>query len=65
MAGHTLVHIIAAFILLISVKFLGYLLGFSFLIAILCLEVGVAFLQAYVLSVLVCIYLNDIIKLSH
>jgi len=62
MAGHTLVHIIAAFVLLISIKLVGFFLGFSFLFAILLLELGVAFLQAYVFCVLVCIYLNDSLK---
>lgn len=62
MAGHTLVHIIASFALLISVKIFGFFLGFSFLFAILLLEVGVAFLQAYVFCVLVGIYLNDALK---
>ena len=65
MAGHTLVHIIATFILLICVKLFGYILGFSFLILILSLELGVVFLQAYVFTVLTCIYLNDAINLHH
>jgi F-type H+-transporting ATPase subunit a len=65
MAGHTLVHIIASFILLISIKFFFILVGFSFLFAILLLEVGVAFLQAYVFSVLVCIYLKDALVGGH
>jgi len=62
MAGHTLVHIIASFVLLISIKVLGLVLGFSFLFAILSLELGVAFLQAYVFTVLICIYLADALK---
>jgi len=61
MAGHTLVHIIGSFVFLIGIKILGALLGVTFLFAILGLELGVAFLQAYVFSVLVCIYLNDAI----
>jgi len=59
MAGHTLVHIIAAFVLLISVKIIGFLFGFSFLCMILLLELGVAFLQAYVFTVLISIYICD------
>lgn len=63
MAGHTLVYLIASFLLNITkMKFWFFFLSFFFLIAILFLELGVAFLQAYVLSVLVCIYLNDAIK---
>lgn len=65
MAGHTLVHIIATFILLICVKLFGYILGFSFLSMILALELGVVFLQAYVFSVLICIYINDALKPAH
>jgi len=62
MAGHTLVHIIGSFVFLIGIKILGAVLGITFLFAILGLELGVAFLQAYVFSVLVCIYLSDAIK---
>jgi len=65
MAGHTLVHIVASFVLLISIKLIGFVLGFFFLFAILLLELGVAFLQAYVFCVLVSIYLNDAIKGGH
>jgi len=65
MAGHTLVHIIASFVLLISIKIFGFILGFSCLFAILMLELGVAFLQAYVFSVLICIYLNDTLYMNH
>jgi len=65
MAGHTLVHIIASFILLISIKIFFSFIGFAFLFAILLLEVGVAFLQAYVFSVLVCIYLKDALVGGH
>ncbi len=62
MAGHTLVHIIGSFVFLIGIKALGALLGVTFLFAILGLELGVAFLQAYVFSVLLCIYLNDAVQ---
>lgn len=64
MAGHTLVFIISSFVtnMIVNVKFGFFLLGFSILLAVLFLELGVAFLQAYVFTVLVCIYLNDAIK---
>ena len=63
MAGHTLVFIISSFVLNITqIKFWFFFLGFGLLFAVLFLELGVAFLQAYVFSVLVCIYLNDSIK---
>jgi ATP synthase subunit 6 len=65
LAGHTLVHIIVSFILKI-IK-LDLLLSLFFLIPlflILILEFGVAFLQAYVFTVLVCIYLSDTEKVG-
>lgn len=66
MAGHTLVFIISSFILVLgNLKFLFFLL-FIVLFAILLLEFGVAFLQAYVFTILLCIYLNDSLrKVSH
>jgi len=66
MAGHTLVHIISAFILQITaMEFWFITLGFVFISAVLMLEFGVAFLQAYVFTVLVCIYINDSFNPSH
>jgi F-type H+-transporting ATPase subunit a len=65
LAGHTLVHIIVSFIL--KVVKIDLLLSVLFLIPlflILILEFGVAFLQAYVFSVLVCIYLSDTEKVG-
>jgi F-type H+-transporting ATPase subunit a len=63
MAGHTLLFICAGFVMKLS-KFkvwLALLFG-CLLFLILALELGVAFLQAYVFTVLVCIYLNDSLK---
>lgn len=63
LAGHTLVHIIVTFIL--KIMKLEFLLSFIILIPlflILTLEFGVAFLQAYVFTVLICIYLSDSLK---
>jgi len=63
MAGHTLVFIISSFVLKISMMKIGfYLIGFICLSAVLALELGVAFLQAYVFCILTCIYLNDALK---
>jgi len=65
LAGHTLVHIIVSFIL--KVIKLELLLSFLLLIPlflILILEFGVAFLQAYVFTVLICIYLADTEKVG-
>jgi len=63
MAVHTLVYIISSF--LIKMTFLKFVFLFVFiglLLAILLLEIGVAFLQAYVFTILVCIYLSDSLK---
>ena len=67
MAGHTLFKIVSGFTFvimnysifcyLIALMPMGILFAFTFL------EVGVAILQAYVFTVLVCIYLNDSIYL--
>ncbi len=63
MAGHTLVFIVSTFVINITkLKWWFFFLGLNFIVLILFLELGVAFLQAYVFSVLVCIYLNDAIK---
>jgi len=66
LAGHTLVHIIVTFILNLTKT--DIILSILFLIPlflILILEFGVALLQAYVFTVLVCIYLSDTEKLGH
>lgn len=67
MSGHTLLKILAGF----SWSILNsgdFLLIFSFLptlviIAVSFLEVAIAFLQAYVFVILLCIYINDILHL--
>jgi F-type H+-transporting ATPase subunit a len=61
LAGHTLVAIIALFILnVIVINIIFGSLGFISLLAVLFLEIGVSFLQAYVITILTCIYLNDV-----
>jgi F-type H+-transporting ATPase subunit a len=67
MAGHTLVKILAGFSW--SMLSVGGILAvastipFLIVFALIFLEIGVACLQAYVFSILVCIYLNDAIHL--
>lgn len=60
LAGHTLLHILAGFgmSLLKINSFLAILMGLP-IIAICVLEFGIAFLQAYVFVVLLCIYLKE------
>lgn len=66
LAGHTLVHIIVSFILnLTKIDIFLSILFIIPLFLILILEFGVALLQAYVFTVLVCIYLSDTEKLVH
>lgn len=66
MAGHTLLAILANFTFLISKKnIIISLLPFFLIVAIVGLEAMIAILQAYVFTVLICIYLNDSIKGSH
>ncbi len=62
MAGHILVYIVSSFVLYMgSLKFWFFFFSVV-LFAILVLELGVAFVQAYVFTVLFCIYLNDSLK---
>jgi ATP synthase subunit 6 len=66
MSGHTLLAILANFAFVISQKnIIISLLPFLLIVAIVGLEVMIAGLQAYVFTVLVCIYLNDSIKGAH
>ena len=57
MAGHTLVFIISSFLLKLSFTLLFLLT--SLLLLVFVLELGVAFLQAYVFTILFTIYLRD------
>ncbi len=66
MAGHTLLAILANFTFLISKKsVIITIIPFVLIVAIVGLEAMIAALQAYVFTVLVCIYLNDSIHGSH
>ena len=63
MAGHTMLKVFAGFVIA-----LGFLLGWAplaFVVALTGLEIGIALLQAYVFTVLTCLYLNDAIHLHH
>ena len=63
MAGHTMLKVFAGFVIA-----LGPLLGWAplaFVVALSGLEIGIAVLQAYVFTVLTCLYLNDAIHLHH
>lgn len=68
MAGHTLLKVILGFswsLLLIDglFYFILHLIPLCLLIVLMGLELGVALIQAYVFTILTCIYLNDSINL--
>lgn len=67
MAGHTLLKVIAGFAWSLSgttgILFLLHYIPMLILIPLFGLELGVALIQAFVFSILTCIYLNDAIDL--
>jgi len=63
MAGHTMLKVFGGFV--ISLGLLGGWLPLSFAVALIGLEILIAFLQAYVFAILTCIYLNDALNLHH
>lgn len=67
MAGHTLLKVIAGFAAVLMTKtgilFLLHYVPLLILIPLFGLELGVALIQAFVASILICIYLNDAISL--
>src|ERR1700741_696289 len=69
LAGHIALAVFAGFIpMLAGIGIAGYfgaVLPLSMVIALYALEILVAFLQAYVFTILTCIYLNDAIHPGH
>jgi len=67
MAGHTLLKVIAGFAWSMMASggllFVAHLVPLAVLILLVGLELGVAMIQAYVFTILTCIYLNDAINL--
>jgi len=63
MAGHTMLKVFGGFV--ISLGIIGGWLPLSFTVALIGLEILIAFLQAYVFAILTCIYLNDALNLHH
>ena len=63
LAGHTMLKVFGGFVVM-----LGILAGWAplaFIVALTGLELIIAFLQAYVFTILTCLYLNDAVHLSH
>ncbi len=69
MAGHILLKVLAGFSVgMVSMGFTGYVLGILpmlFNVILIGFELLIAFLQAFVFTVLSCIYLKDTVELSH
>lgn len=70
LAGHIALQVFAGFIVLLggalgAIGWIGGVLPFFMIVALLALELLVAFLQAYVFAILTCIYLNDAIHPGH
>jgi F-type H+-transporting ATPase subunit a len=60
LAGHTMLKVLGGFVVLMGV---GGILPLTILVGITALEFLIAFLQAYVFTILACIYLNDALHL--
>ena len=60
LAGHTLLKVFAGFVLPLG---LAGILPFAFIVALIGLEILIAFLQAYVFAILTCLYINDALHL--
>ncbi len=58
--GHVLLKVIAGFIALMGV---AGIVPFAFLIPLTALEIGIAVLQAYIFTILSCVYLHDALHL--
>jgi len=67
MAGHTLLHILSSFVLkFIAMKnYIISIFPLILVVLIVILELGIAFLQAYVFVILLCIYMNDAFHPGH
>ncbi len=61
LAGHTLLKVFAGFV--VSLGIIGGWLPFAFIVALTGLEILIAFLQAYVFTILTCLYINDALHL--
>lgn len=63
MAGHTMLKVFGGFV--VALGFIGGWAPLAFIVALTGLEIGIAFLQAYVFTILTCIYLNDAMHPGH
>jgi F-type H+-transporting ATPase subunit a len=69
LAGHVTLKVFASFVTMLgalgAIGKVGALLPLGLTVALTALELMVAFLQAYVFTILTCIYLNDAIHPGH
>jgi F-type H+-transporting ATPase subunit a len=62
-AGHTMLKVFAGFVVALGI--VGGWAPLAFVVALTALEVGIAILQAYVFTILTCIYLHDALHPHH
>ena len=62
MAGHTTLKVFGSFVVALGIAGIA---PFIFIVALTGLELLVAFLQAYIFTILTCIYLNDALHPHH
>jgi len=67
LAGHTLLYILNTFLVYVTSKkvFALFLLPMAIIFMVFMLEFAIAFIQAYVFTTLLVIYINDIYNVSH
>jgi F-type H+-transporting ATPase subunit a len=69
LAGHITLYVFAAFVTMLGavgiLGWLGAVIPLAMTVALMALELLIAFLQAYVFAILTCIYLNDAIHPGH
>jgi F-type H+-transporting ATPase subunit a len=69
LAGHITLYVFGGFVAMVGglgvVGWFGATIPFAMTVALMALELLVAFLQAYVFAILTCIYLNDAIHPGH
>ena len=67
MAGHTLLKVIAGFawtmVNIGGIMFIVHFIPLLLLVLLVGLELGVAMIQAYVFTILTCMYINDALNL--
>jgi F-type H+-transporting ATPase subunit a len=67
LAGHTMLKLFGSFVVGLGAwgAVVGGVAPLAFIIALTGLEIGIAILQAYVFTILSCIYLNDAVNMHH